>query len=33
MNWSVEDTYYFAAIISSIYLIIIYLLFLRKERL
>jgi len=32
MTWTVEDSYYFAAIISSIYLIVVYLLFLRKEK-
>jgi len=31
IDWSVENTYYFAAIISALFLIILYFLFLRRK--
>ena len=32
IEWTVENTYYFAAIVSSIFLIITYFLFLREDQ-
>jgi len=32
ITWDVENTYYFAAIITSLFLIALYFLFLRRER-